>query len=418
MKPASGLIGFVFVILAFSSCGGESVSRDGNGESDGTSGTSGATGDDDDGGSGGSGGTSAGTGGSSTPKGGTSSGRGGTSSVTGGTAGIGGSTMAGMGGTPAGAGGGAGASGAGGVTMCTNTIVANEANNYFVRTGLTFFPVTVRPNTELVFRWSGLTVDLLGHGLSPQSDIDAVHLMIWKVRPLDFAPMLADGLLRQRDLAAVLTVYTEKMLTEARLFDFTSVGMPLPPEDILLFFDTDAYPPEQHTYTLMIASGTEIGKGTRMIQTFSLDPQSTNTVVEMTRQSTRVELGVNLRMQEPTLVLPGTTDVTIDWSGMEVTARQEVFDPNEITELVVAHYNGTPVQLEDRFLDLELIAEEMWRADIAAGTSASFTSLRSNSGVPFTGIDNYGTWIVALRCGPCLNPAPPYLSVMTPCREP
>ena len=36
-------------------------------------------------------------------------------------------------------------------------------------------------------------------------------------------------------------------------------------------------------------------------------------------------------------------------------------------------------------------------------------------GKAFTGISTSGTWIVALRCGSCRNPAPWYLTVLKPC---
>jgi hypothetical protein len=66
-------------------------------------------------------------------------------------------------------------------------------------------------------------------------------------------------------------------------------------------------------------------------------------------------------------------------------------------------------------LDLELISEDMWQADVSSGTTLAFSSLRNDAGQPFAGIDGTGTYIVALVCGECQNPAPWYLSVLSPC---
>ena len=397
MKPALGLTGFVFVLLSFSSCGGQSVSRDGDRDE-----TSGASSDDSD------------TGG----RGGTSSGRGGASAATGGTgAATGGTTAAGMGGTSLGTGGSAGSAGSGtaGSGGCAQTIVASIANNYSLSSGLVFPPVSVRPDSELRFRWSGVTEDLLGHELDPRLDVDAVHLMLWKASPDNFQAMVHDDALRQRDLAVIMNVYTGQMLTETSLFEFTSLGMPVPPEDILPFFNADSYPPAQHVYTLMIATGQELGKGTRMIQSFTLDPASTNTLVEMTNDSTLVQYTADFAARERTLVAPGTNDITIDWTNLTVNARRQAFSPYDITEVVVARYDETVSELENQFLDLELIAEEMWRGYVESGTTASFSTLTDVDGRPFPGVSSDGTWIVALRCGRCLSPAPQYLHVFAPC---
>ena len=416
MKPASGLIGFVFVLLGFSGCGGESVSRDRDRDE-----TSGASGDGAE--RGGRGGETIGTGGATTPTGGTSSGRGGTSSGRGGTAAAtggtppatGGSATSGMGGATAGTGGASGGTGTGGAGGCARTIVATSNNNYTLSSGLIFPPVTVRPDSELRFRWSGVTEDLLGHALDPRANIDAVHVMLWKASLANFQAMLHDDALAQRDLAVIMTRYTDKMLTETSLFEFTSVGIPVPPEDILPFFNADSYPPDQHVYTLMIATGEALGEGTRMIQSFTLDPASTNTLVEMTNDSTLVQYAVDFASRERTLVPPGTSDITIDWTNLMVNARRQAISPLEITEIVVARYDETITELENQFLDLELIAEEMWRGDITSGTTASFSTLTDSDGRPFPGVSADGTWIVALVCGSCLSPAPEYLHVFAPC---
>lgn len=354
MERKSLLISSVLVCLYASGCGGESISREGD---HGTSGTSAGTG---------SGGVGA-------------------------------------------------ASGSGGATECTDSVVARAANNYSLSTRLAFSPIGVQPNQELHFRWNGVTKDLLGHSLDPASSIDAVHVAMWNLTPEELAAKLEKDDLRADDLSFILTVFTEKKLTEAGLFEFTSAGTPLDPETILPFFDAEAYPPSEQTYTLMIASSETLGRGTRMIQAFRLNPASTNTLVEMTDASTRVEYSVDLRSHERTLIPLGTGDISIDWEDMTTTARGETFVPTAITRVVVARYDESVAELEERFLDLELISEDMWQADVSSGTTLAFSSLRNDAGQPFAGIDGTGTWLVALVCGECLNPAPWYLSVLSPC---
>jgi hypothetical protein len=298
--------------------------------------------------------------------------------------------------------------------VCTSAVVANPINNYSFSSILWFPPVSVRPNAELHFRWSAVARDFLGRALDPRRDIDMVELMLWRATHDTLRTKLRDGDLGQSDLAVVANVYTEKMLTEVSLFDFTSVGTPVTPEMILPFFDAASYPPDEYIYTVMIATGEELGAGTRMIQSFLLDPASTNTLVELTDTSTRLDYAVDLQSHEPTLIPAGSTNVTIDWTDMTENALGQAFIPNEITEVAVVRYDESIAEIESRFLEAELIAEDIWRLE-AAGTRASFAALSNAAGEPFPGISDAGTWLVALICRPCANPAPWYLSVLRPC---
>jgi hypothetical protein len=307
------------------------------------------------------------------------------------------------------------AGGSGGNPACPTMITANPANNYSFSSTLTFPPIGVQPDTELTFGWGDVTVDFLGHPLDPMGGIDTVNLMLWNLTQEDLETKLnADDLL-MRDLGVIATLYTENMLTEGALFDFTSVGMPITPEMILPYVNAENYPPDVNSYTVMIASGDVLGEGTRMIQGFKLDPTSTTTHIELSNTSTHLEYMVNLQAHTRTNVPMGTAAVTIDWGDMTTNALGNAFIPTEITEALVAYYTEPVADLEAQFLDLDLIAEGMWRAEIVSGTTVTLSNLMNESGQAFTGIDGNGTWIVALICGSCRNPAPWYLSILAPC---
>lgn len=367
----------------------------------------------------GSGATGAG-GGSST--GGSTTGSTGASSTTGGST-TGGST-------------GASSSGGGPGDTCAmpasdNVLIqADPMNNYSFSSTLSFPPVLVMPDAELTFDWSAVDRDFLGHPLDPLADIDTVNLMLWSLTEEELQAKLNNDALEQRDLAVIATVYTQKALTSTSLFDFTSVGTVLTPCQILPFVqapnpDPNAHPecedgvgdgfdPATHTYTVMIASGEVLGQGTRMIQAFKLDPESTTTNVVVDSSSTQLQYSVDLSSLQPLQVPVGTADITIDWSDITVNALGNEFVPTNIDEVMVGHYSLTPAELEDQFLDLELIADNLWRGEVPSDTNLALTCLKDEAGEPFTGIDGTGTWIIALVCGSCQNPAPWYLSTLTP----
>jgi hypothetical protein len=159
-----------------------------------------------------------------------------------------------------------------------------------------------------------------------------------------------------------------------------------------------------------------------MIQSFRLDPASTNTTVTMTSSSTQLEYTTDLHTLKATGIPAGQGAVTLDWGQMTTNALGNEFIATNITSVLVGHYTQTPAQLESQFLDLELIATGLYRGcvgdapcTIPNGTKVDLSALKNDAGQSFAGIDGTGTWIVALQCGGCRNPAPWYLSVLKPC---
>jgi hypothetical protein len=213
-----------------------------------------------------------------------------------------------------------------------------------------------------------------------------------------------------------ITYFPDGTKTTAGLFEFSLNGFPPTQADVDLYFDPVGFPPADNTYALLAAKGMVLGQGTLMIQAFQVDPASTNTTVSMKADSTQLTYCANLQSLNPTGIPAGQRAVTLDWGQMTTNALGGDFVTNQITEAMVAHYTQTPAQLESRFLDLEVIATDIYRTAISSGTVVDLsTMVHERTGAAFPGIDANGTWVVALRCGNCKNPAPWYLSVLKPC---
>jgi hypothetical protein len=294
-------------------------------------------------------------------------------------------------------------------------VLANEANDYAFQSKLSIdvAPVAADP-ADLTFGWSNLTSDFLGHTVDPTNDIDMVTLLLWRLSRPELEAKINDDDLSQSDLVALGMIYTSDAVTQGAYYDFTSFGMPLETSILDGYMNPSDYPPDQYTYTLMVATGTTAGQGTRMIQAFRPDPTAVDTHVEITPDSTRLEYTADLSSLAPTELPSGTSDITFDWSQMTVNALGHEFIPTNITRIVVANFAQTPAELEGQFLDLETIHQGMWRGDVTAGASARLDELVDDSGAPFQGFDDNGTWVIALFCGACANPAPWYLTVVAP----
>ncbi len=299
-----------------------------------------------------------------------------------------------------------------GVTM----LKANEVHNYGFTSALNFNLAYVKPNTELTLDWTGLSKDFLNHDVNPLIDIDMVLILVWKMPPEELAIKMNQDVLAQADTAAFAMIYPEDMFTSASILQAQAFQNPLTPEEIMPTFDPTEYDPNLYTYTIMTRTGTETkGLGTRMIRAFKLDPSSTETTVTVDNTSTTLTWDADLTSLTPTYVPPGSAAISIDWNDMTTTAMGTEFKPFKVGEVLVAHYAETPAELESKFLDLKQIAIDEWRGTVEVGTSMVLSDLQNESGAPFTGIDNTGTWLIGLICGDCANPSPWYLSPLQPC---
>jgi len=301
--------------------------------------------------------------------------------------------------------------------MCFgSSVVAAEKNNYAFSSTITLPPVKVAPMANLTFDWSTITKDFLGHPLNPSADIVMSIMMIWNLQRADFEMALNADALYTADL--VVSPPLNRPIagaTSAQLHDFLVNGTAVSTEMFNSYFDATLYPPSTTTFIVGVQSGTELGQNIRMLQAFELDAASTVTNVALTDTSTKLAYTANLRDLTITGVPGGTPALTLDWSQMTTNALGAEFKENYVTRAVVGHYTQTPAELETKFLDLDRIAAATYRANIDAGSTLDFTTLKDEAGASFPGIDASGTWLVGLFCGNCRNPAPWYMTILKPC---
>ena len=100
---------------------------------------------------------------------------------------------------------------------------------------------------------------------------------------------------------------------------------------------------------------------------------------------------------------------------MSVDGLGQEFDPSLVDQLMLArHENRSIEELEEHLIDIELVADEIWNATLTGQTSVRLDEAVGDSGV-FAGLDETSTYLMALRCSRCANPAPLYLVPLTRC---
>lgn len=298
--------------------------------------------------------------------------------------------------------------------------ITDETNYSFTNT-VDVAMTTLKDATDLTFDWSSLTRDFFGRSLDPLADVNMVMISLWEQTPDEVEASIAkDELERTASEGAIMT-YPDGSYTSQNLLSFGVLGNPLPePDEIWSRFDTShpdfEYPQDQYTFLLTANTGTTIGKDSRMLAMFNLDPGSTATELLLTDDSAVLDFTVDLERAAPVAVPVGQPSLTIDWNEMTTNALGNEYLPAQITEAVVAHFETTSLaDLEADFLNLEELADGWWSGEVASGTSIDLATLHDANGA-FPGIDADGTWLVALFCTVgCNNPAPWSITILSPC---
>jgi len=301
-------------------------------------------------------------------------------------------------------------------TTCSADVVASDPSNYAFSSTISLTPVPVAPMSNLVFDWSGLTRDFMGHDLAPAKDLGLAMVMFWDLPLAEFETQLnADELFTADLIVSPPLSLPLAGATSAHLYDFTINTTAVTPDMINPYFDAAAYPPSRATFIAGVQAGDALGRNLRMMQAFNLDASSTSTVVPITNDSMKLAYTVNLHALTPNVVPAGDPALTLDWSHMNVDGFGRQFTRGNVTDAIVGHYAETPAELEKKFLDLDKLALATYRTSIPSGLVLDFTKLKDDKGASFPGIDGTGTWLVGLLCGNCRNPAPLYMTVLKPC---
>ena len=316
---------------------------------------------------------------------------------------------------------------------CTNgMMIADEANDYSFSSSLMLHPVKVQPSSNLTFNWGAVTEDFLGQPVNAQNDLNAIFLLLVNLPAATFEMQLNNDSFSTSSIVIPgpppSFLPTNGVTTTTLYNNFISANGPVDSTMAATYLDATTYTPANSTFVIAAQTGTNmIGTGIRMLQSFELDPSSTNTTVNLTNSSTTLTYAANLHSLHPTGVPAATAALTLDWSQLTTNGLGETLSDDgspgtvprtNIGNAIVGHYTQTPSQLESQFLDLQTIATDLYTAAIPSGTTLDFTTLVDAKGNSFPGVDATGTWLVALICTNCRNPAPYYLSILEPVAQP
>lgn len=281
---------------------------------------------------------------------------------------------------------------------CSSDTSLQDENNYDFTSTISAQSVTVASRTDLVVDWTGLTTDLQGRAMDPTTEIDIFTIAILSLSQEETLAALADDDLRQSDITAYATLVPEDGVTTASLSSFDFLGNAVIP-------DLDV---TEGRGTWLLSASTTGVPGARMLTFF--EPVDGGPVEPITLDSDSASLAYDVELEALTEVsLEGEV---VEWSDLTLDMRGLPIRLSDIDRLDLGWYEEDLTALEADFLGLEELVDVLYTTQLSATIDQDLTLLTDGAGGAFTGVTDEGTWLLALRCMACSNPAPPFLTVL------
>jgi hypothetical protein len=284
------------------------------------------------------------------------------------------------------------------VAPCTECSVSNEQNFRYEVT-LDIGHTTLAELQNSLVEWPSLGTDYRGNPFDGRTGGGEA----WLVGFRDTGPdAVRDGLLHDDLAQAAMTVYSTCATEEASclLGDFGMGGNEL---------GLDGYFAEGSGTWLTVVVDDTTGQAASMM---FLEPSATGdaTTASFESGTSTLDLDVNFHEQESVVVPAGDPAITLDWSQVSRNGLNDAFVAEQVDELLLGRFEQSRDELESHVWDLETMADPVWTVPV---DSAGFATLDEAEGdEAFEGIDGEGTWLFALRCSRCLNPAPRFVGFL------
>ena len=294
----------------------------------------------------------------------------------------------------------------------TGNIRLLDTNNYSVVASLTLPSLETASGTDLEICWPGVTSDLQCHDVEdPQADIDNVAVIRFhNLSEEEVQATLGATDLEMDDVDAYFDFHTDHSSTCMNLSDTAFFGTPI--EVAQDYVESDEF-----TYVLTVTSGTTPGVGAKTLAFLRPTASSTTTAVEAAEGCGILTATADLSSAEPVSV-PAQGPWVVDWSDATLDGQGNPISFDSIDGLLVGFYQGTNLSdLESQVFDIEQLATDLWEVELSGRRSADLAAARhrgTDELFPGFDPDADGTWLMALMCSNCQNPAPIVLCVLEP----
>ncbi len=279
--------------------------------------------------------------------------------------------------------------------------VLQDSQNYFLTSAIDAETQVVVSGEDSPVDWSGLTTDLQGYEMDPSTDIDEIRIVRFgSSSPEEVLEQVSTDSLMQSDITGFVQYEPTSNETSANLTDFYFGN---------IYLDVEEYIVEGSGSAFLIAALT----GTtyyRMMSFFDPVEDADPSTIYLDSDSAVLSFDVDLLSSER-ISTRNAKHYPVDWSELTTNGYGDDIELSNIDWLYLARYSMDLTELEQDFLRLEVLSDFYYEADVEGLGEYDLAELTSNTGEPFDGFDKDGTWVLALRCSTCINPAPLFLGV-------
>ena len=224
-----------------------------------------------------------------------------------------------------------------------------DGNNYAYSGDVTIPAYVTAPATDLEICWDQVAQDIQCHDLDPTQEIDLISLIRFPhLTQEEVEYKVSNDSLQQVDQDGYVELET-KGDTCTQLSSLSFFGTPI---DVPNEYGTD------NTYLLTISTGTTTGLGTRVMAFLSPTEGETNTEVSLESACEVLDFQGDIEsLSRVPISLDGGW--VFDWSSLTTNGLGNPLNLANVDGLLLGYYEGTTIQdLQDQFLDLELIADQ------------------------------------------------------------
>lgn len=289
--------------------------------------------------------------------------------------------------------------------------VLEDAQNYDFTSTISAVSTTITSGADTTVDWSGLTTDILGNTMDPTTDVNEIRIVNFPdLTQAEVLEGINSGTISQSDIDVFFAFSPAGGETSAPLSEFDVLGTLLVPGS-----DITA---DKGTF---LVSAVTVGEGPdggpveeyRMFEFFAPTDGAPAATIALAGDSATLDYTVDIESGAALSISEGRVDV--DWSRLTLDGAGQPIDLPDIDVIMLARYDETPAEIEANFLQIETMAEETYLHDVSGSNAWPLQDLETADGTKFETFDGEGTWILALLCSTCINPAPLFLApVQTP----
>ncbi|MFZ5478806.1 MAG: hypothetical protein ACOZNI_18685 [Myxococcota bacterium] len=281
------------------------------------------------------------------------------------------------------------------------TFVLTDERNYGFTSALDIGCEEAPLGEDFTIDWSRLTTDMLGQPVDPAADVSTATLIAFDISQEEVEAALVIEDLDGNDLVAFASNDTVTGTTSCLLSDLI-----VPPA-------VEVRPEEHFTkpeWTWLLTVGA--GLTENFMVTF-LCPVEGSTVDTVYIEDDSTALTFEAELEElDAFDIAEPSAYAVEWGGLTTHANGEAIDLVELDQLMIARYDLALPAIEADFINLESLAAELYTMDVYGLTEADLGDALDADGAAFAGFGAGTTWLLALRCTECTNPAPPFLTVI------